>query len=203
MREKWSQEDYRRRTIDSGLSEVKDPYTPTGRASSKRNVVPPSSSDHARNTPDEHPETPDLLNLPYTDAGNAERLVRLYGADIRFCPEMKQWFVWDGRRWLSGATRQVKRLLIRTMREMYRQAADIVDQDPRASAERHARKSEAASSIRAALECAECEPCLTVNVSALDNQALLLNCSNGTFGSKDRGTARPRPAGPYYQACSR
>jgi hypothetical protein len=35
-----------------------------------------------------------------TDAGNSERLVRLHGDAIRYCEPQKQWFVWDGHRWI-------------------------------------------------------------------------------------------------------
>lgn len=36
--------------------------------------------------------------FPLTDLGNAERFVRRYGDDFRFCAELG-WFRWDGRRW--------------------------------------------------------------------------------------------------------
>src|SRR5262245_24895164 len=52
----------------------------------------------------------DLIHLPYTDTGNAERLVRLYGNDIRFCIGMGKWLAWDGRRWNSEDMRRVKML---------------------------------------------------------------------------------------------
>ena len=67
----------------------------------------------------------ELLSQPFTDSGNAERLVSLHGRDIRFCPEMKKWLVWDGWRWNSGDARRIKLLAKRTMRQMYTQAGDI------------------------------------------------------------------------------
>jgi hypothetical protein len=50
---------------------------------------------------------PDLLLQPYTDTGNAERLLALYGHDIRFSVEMKKWLVWDGKRWNFRSEREI------------------------------------------------------------------------------------------------
>lgn len=41
---------------------------------------------------------PDLWVWPFTDLGNARRLVRAFGADIRFLAAAQAWLVWDGRR---------------------------------------------------------------------------------------------------------
>jgi Bifunctional DNA primase/polymerase, N-terminal/D5 N terminal like len=64
------------------------------------------------------PDT-DLLHRPCTDTGNAERLVSLYGRNIRFCAETKKWLVWDGRQWNWEDIRSIKVLAKRTMRQMY------------------------------------------------------------------------------------
>ena len=64
---------------------------------------------------------PSLVCQPYTDTGNGERLVSLYGCDIRFCLETKKWLTYDGRRWITEDSRRVKRLAKRTMRLMYAQ----------------------------------------------------------------------------------
>ena len=87
----------------------------------------------------------DLLHQPYTDTGNAERLVALYGHDIRFCSEMKKWLVWDGRRWNSEDSRRVKMLAKRTVRQVYVEATAIERADIKEAAERHARKSESSA----------------------------------------------------------
>ncbi len=38
----------------------------------------------------------------FTEVGNAKRLVKLFGDDIRFCQKLKSWFVWNGNRWIVG-----------------------------------------------------------------------------------------------------
>ena len=141
---------------------------------------------------DEATETgdPDLTRQPYTDAGNAERLVLMHGQDIRYCTELKGWLIWDGRRWTRDTTGQVQRFAIYTMRAMYRQAAGITDGGQRERAERHARKSEQSRTVRDMLALAQCQPGITVSVLEFDRQAYLLNCLNGTLELKT-GTLRP------------
>jgi putative DNA primase/helicase len=39
-----------------------------------------------------------------TDLGNARRMVKLFGKDIRYCHLWGQWLVWDGMRWQPDAT---------------------------------------------------------------------------------------------------
>jgi putative DNA primase/helicase len=50
--------------------------------------------------------------LQYTDSTNAERLVREYGADIRYIAPWKKWVVWDDTHWQvdTGALLYTKQL---------------------------------------------------------------------------------------------
>ena len=54
----------------------------------------------------------DTLGLwaePLTDLGNARRLVRSFGSDIRYLCAAKSWLIWDGRRWVKDDTDQISR----------------------------------------------------------------------------------------------
>ena len=42
------------------------------------------------------PAPTSLLPFHLNDVGNAERLATLFGKDLRYCPEWKQWFLYDG-----------------------------------------------------------------------------------------------------------
>src|SRR5216684_2910853 len=74
-------------TSEEPLTSAKDPQQPTDEKSQ------PARKKRRRRGA--RPGEPDLLCYPYTDTGNAERLVHLFGAQIRYCPEMKKWLVWD------------------------------------------------------------------------------------------------------------
>jgi putative DNA primase/helicase len=145
MRDKWDSHSYADRTIEAALAKGGDSYKPGQRTSRTAGSVrnPEKGSDLI--VVCDGVANPDLLRFPHTDTGNAERLVRMYGDDIRFCVETKKWLVWDGRRWNLGDPRKIKNLLKKTIRETYRQAADIDDRELRVTTEKHARKSESAN----------------------------------------------------------
>ena len=124
---------------------------------------------------------PDLTRQPFTDAGNAERLVLMHGRNIRYCAELKSWLIWDGRRWVRDTTGEACRLVIDSMRAMYSQAASITDATEREAAEKHARRSEQARAIRDMLTLAPSTQGMTVSVVDFDRQPFLLNCTNGTL----------------------
>ena len=174
MREKWERKDYRHATIEAAIRQVLTGYQPRGGLASGRQPQNPLGDDQKVGFPD-------LLHYAYTDTGNAERLVRLYGSNIRFCAETKKWLVWDGRRWSFEDSRQVKRLFTKTMREMYKQATEVAVQEHRAVAEKHARKAESAMAISAALKCAEAQDGILTSATELDRDPFLLNVLNGTL----------------------
>ena len=43
-------------------------------------------------------DPPDLLGYLFNDHGNAERVIALYGKDMKYCHAIKKWLVWDGMR---------------------------------------------------------------------------------------------------------
>ncbi len=44
-------------------------------------------------------DPPDLIPFHFADSGNADRLVMLHGADLRYCFAFKKWLTWDSKRW--------------------------------------------------------------------------------------------------------
>ena len=85
----------------------------------------------------------DLLSPPLTDSGNGERFVKLHGQDVRYCPEYKAWFVWDGQRWKRDSTGRVHRVAKETARRLYVAALALPEsqEDERKRIEKHARHS--------------------------------------------------------------
>src|SRR5262249_54030211 len=92
---------------------------------------------------------PDLLSRPLTDSGNGERLVQLHGKDVRYCPEYKAWFSWDGKRWKRDGNGRVYLMAKEVARKLYTDALAIPDSKEREKVEGHARRSENAKDIRA------------------------------------------------------
>ena len=64
----------------------------------------------------------DLLSPIHSDVGNSERFVVLFGRNVRYCPKLKKWLVWDGKRWKGDDLDYVVKLAKKTMLEFYYQA---------------------------------------------------------------------------------
>src|ERR1035438_502767 len=65
---------------------------------------------------------PDLLSRLHNDHGNAERLIAMYGEDLRYCHAFRKWLVWDGMRWAVDDTDQARRLGKQAMLEFRSEA---------------------------------------------------------------------------------
>ena len=152
-------------------------------------MPPPGSGEAAGNT-----LGPNLLFYPYTDSGNGERIVAMFGDDMRYCVEMQKWLVWDGKRWAADEKQEATQRAKRMARRLHEQALEAAAGenymrlmalmpanagDPRRFVERFARASESHAGITAALKRAATEPAMPVHAAELDQHPLLLNCLNG------------------------
>ena len=128
------------------------------------------------------PDTDRPAHFNLTDYGNAERLVSLHGDNIRFSPERKAWVIWAGKvwEWDMGGVR-IAKLAKKTARNIYREAADELDDDVRKEIVKHARATERQVRIEAMIKSAESEPGVAVNLADLDANHWLLNVNNGTI----------------------
>lgn len=130
---------------------------------------------------DADPSAPDLLAFPQTDSGNGERIVALFGSELRYCIEMQKWLVWDGSRWAVDEKGAAGQLAKDTARTVYDQARTktTISRDEFEIWQKFARKSESHASIMNALHRAASEPGIPISASELDQNAYLLNCLNG------------------------
>lgn len=116
-----------------------------------------------------------------TDLGNAERLVRAHGADLRWVGAWARWLVWDGRRWSLDDTGETTRRASATVRAIYQEAADCSDPDRRQKLAEHARRSESARALSSMLTLARSMPGISIVPDALDADPWALNVRNGTL----------------------
>jgi len=127
-----------------------------------------------------------------TDLGNAERLVRDHGADIRWVAAWKRWIVWDGRRWSVDETGQVERYAMQTVRGLYEEAAASNDPDRVQELVLWAVKSESARAIRDMMTLARSMKGISVTADDLDSHHWLLNVLNGTIDLRSGDLRAPR-----------
>jgi P4 family phage/plasmid primase-like protien len=126
---------------------------------------------------------PDLVNgITLTESGNALRIIRMFGAKLLYCTEMKKFLVWDGRRWEVDERRYAVQLAIQMAKELYRQAGLIEnDRDLREAVGKWARRSESRAVINATLDIASTMPGMPCSAEELDQHQYLLNCLNGVI----------------------
>lgn len=158
-----------------------------------RDVVEPGWRDRQKVRPLRivQPPQPGTESEPVnlTDLGNARRLVKQFGQDLRYCYPFGCWYVWDGRRWIEDTTATVERLAKETVRMMYLEAAGLDDAERKALV-KHALRSEAKERLAAMLLLARSEEGIPVLPEELDRDPYLLNVANGTL---DLRTGQLRP----------
>lgn len=125
----------------------------------------------------------------FSDLGNAKRLVRLHGPNIRYCHPWRKWFTWDGKRWAVDQTGELLYRAKDTIEKLWNEVANSSDDERKAIAN-HALQSEAAQRITAMVKLAESEEGVPILPNVLDRDPWLLNCTNGTL---DLRTGQLRP----------
>ena len=125
-----------------------------------------------------------------SDDGNALRLVRQYGKDVRYSYEIGRWYFWDGRRWRVDDLGRLEQLAKQTARSIHGESKSIADEKLAATTERWARASRNAGRIRSMLAMARSEPVVPVQVDEFDRNPWLFNVLNGTLNLQT-GTLQP------------
>ena len=116
-----------------------------------------------------------------TDVGNAQRLIRAHGQDMRWCDGLGGWHIWDGGRWAADDTFAAMRFAKDTTRAMLKEAANMADDDAMSALGKHAIKSQADGRLNAMLNQARSEPGVAVGAATFDADPWLLNVKNGTI----------------------
>lgn len=119
--------------------------------------------------------------FPCTDIGNAERLVALFGSDLRYSPQRRMWLIWTGREWQWDERGLIGRKAKATVRAILKEAHAAPSPDKRKDLAEHAIKSEKAASVANMIKLAQSEGGVPVMVDELDADPWLLNCRNGTL----------------------
>ena len=111
----------------------------------------------------------------FTDLGNSERFLRDHGANIRYCPQLKQWLVWDENRWVVDiGDIRIQTMAKNTAKALEIEAKGLDDLD-------WALKSQTIGRINAMVKLARSAREIQIQPDQLDANQWLLNCSNGTL----------------------
>lgn len=130
-----------------------------------------------------------------TDAGNACRLVRYHGMDIRYIPEFKNWLLWSGTRWLMDDDGSIMQRAKDTATLIYNEARQAAESDSADKAKliaSHAGKTQHINRLKAMIELAQSEPDIPIHQNQLDRDNWLLGVSNGVVNLKTGLLRDPR-----------
>ena len=116
-----------------------------------------------------------------TDAGNARRLVQLFGEDIRYCHTLKKWLNWEGQRWVPDEDGKIMRLSKKTTDAIFAEAITAEDDGKRRAIVKHALQSENASRLQATIILASSENGIPIALGELDSDPMLMGVSNGVI----------------------
>lgn len=125
------------------------------------------------------------------DAGNARRFIALHGADVMWCRSLRDFLVFDGRRWRRDAREQVRQWAHDVADRIYDEAATLAKAKRGDDADqlwKHARRSSNSRSIEGMLGMLRAHN--PVSLEELDDDSSLLNVANGTVDLRT-GDIRP------------
>jgi putative DNA primase/helicase len=119
----------------------------------------------------------EALNL--TDAGNSERLVRCFENQIKYCHEMRNWYIWTGKYWKQDVLLGIDGLAVQTARKIYEEATETDNLERRQAIAKWAVRSESLGARKAMVTGAR--HMVAVSANAFDAHPNLFNCQNGTL----------------------
>jgi putative DNA primase/helicase len=117
---------------------------------------------------------------PMTDLGNSQRLIDLYGEDIRYLAAASTWLVWDDKRFQFDELNRMQELAKDTVKSIYVEASKIEDVDKRKAMAIWARNSESARAISVLPGLASSDRSVATRVEDWDADLEVMNCANGT-----------------------
>ena len=141
-------------------------------------------------------ETPPEESPLLSDVGNAQRLVRLFGTEVKYCFPWKKWIIWTGKKWEKDNKGQIVQRAKHTVRSLYHEAGNIENDGERRRVAAHALKSESCSKIKGIIELACDEPTIPILPADLDSNSWILPVCNGTIDLTS-GKSRPHNKEDY------
>jgi putative DNA primase/helicase len=131
-------------------------------------------------------------NKPWksTDLRNAKRLVHYFGHNIRYCGEWGKWLIWNGSRWTIDENGEIFRYAYKTTDKLWDECKAATDSDMQSSISKWAIASQTRTKIDGMIYLARSLPKVAVDPESLDQDPMLLNCTNGTVDLRD-GKLKP------------
>lgn len=121
-----------------------------------------------------------------TDVGNAQRFADMFGHIVRYVPEQKSFYIYDGKRWLQSTKGEIERMARSICKSMKEEAIALQDSDQRKALIKYANKSESEQRIKAMINLLKSEENIVLSINDFDKNPMLFNCNNGTVNLKTK-----------------
>lgn len=150
------------------------PHVPAATVQTAPVATPSADPPQQQTMPDSAGE-----NYALTDAGNSDRLIHQYGADLRHCQTFSAWYTWTGRVWERDVTNRMLDYATRVARSIMVECAYINDSKKSQDCGKWALTSQSMARRSAMIEGATYQ--VAVTPEDWDQPKNLLNCQNGTL----------------------
>ena len=157
----------------------------------RRRLRPPAAKRARKSHTDRAPRAATVTTTPpiadeihLSDLGNAKRLARLHGADVRWVKQWNSYYVFDGKLWVEDRTDSILRWAEDVPRELYQEAAQTGHAQNREEVAAWALASEAASRLRAMVDLLKSQPGIAAVPEIFDSDPWALSCPNGVLDLK-------------------
>ncbi len=127
-----------------------------------------------------------------TEGGNATRLERIHGGDLRYNHTHKKWYLWDNGRWKIDANGGAMRLAGDVVGELYHAAGSADGKDARAALASFAKATDTRKGLTNMLALAANRLQFALTADDFDRDAFLLGAENITIDLKTGTSREPR-----------
>lgn len=119
--------------------------------------------------------------FPKTEMGNAERIARDHGPEIRHVPQSGQWYLWSGTHWKVDDALDIPGLVLHTARGMSRGELDAQNEDERKAWRSWCKHSEGKRNIDNSLALSGLLDGIKLESSRFDADDFVINTPSGVF----------------------
>jgi len=127
---------------------------------------------------------------PFTEGGNASRLIVMHGDDMRYCHTHKKWYSWDGARWRMDEDGAAKRAAEHVVQYLYYRAQNASSPTERGALAAAAMAADSSRALSNILEIAKNRSGIAITWQDLDPDPWLLGAGDMTLDLR-AVTARP------------
>jgi putative DNA primase/helicase len=130
-------------------------------------------------------EDQSLITFNFSDVGNAERLMAIYGKNIKYSPIRTRWLIWSGKHWELDNAGKIELLTKNVIRKLQAEGNEITTEEHeklKESIKKFVLRSETDGRVKAMINQAKTQRGATIFQTDLD--LYKLNLKNGTLNLK-------------------